>query len=85
MAQIDPLNPSPKVKKKQYSVTIKKDKCKGCNLCVLFCPTKHLILSGHFNKRGVHYAKVDEKTRCVGCGRCYLMCPDVCIEIIEDK
>ncbi|MBN2484321.1 MAG: 4Fe-4S dicluster domain-containing protein [Candidatus Omnitrophica bacterium] len=84
MAKTNPLNSSPKQKQSRHSVTIKKDKCKGCKLCVIYCPTKHLRLSDTLNKRGVHYAEINETTQCVGCGRCYLMCPDCCIEIIEE-
>jgi len=66
-----------------FEVKIKKDKCKGCFLCVFYCPAKHLEKSNDLNKRGVNYAKVKKENKCIGCGFCFLMCPDACIEVIE--
>ena len=70
---------------KIYTVDIKKDKCKGCGLCIHVCPKKHLVWSENLNKRGVKFAVTDENTECVGCGFCFLMCPDACIEIYEKE
>lgn len=67
---------------------IKKDKCKGCGLCVAFCPTRYLDLSGELNKKGVKFAKVKQGAECVNCGFCFLVCPDNCIKIdysVESK
>ncbi|UCD15649.1 MAG: 4Fe-4S dicluster domain-containing protein [Candidatus Omnitrophota bacterium] len=66
---------------KSPRVEIKKDKCKGCRLCILYCPTKHLKLSPQFNKKGRQFVEPRETTGCVGCGFCFSMCPDACIEI----
>ena len=66
-------------------VRIDKDKCKGCGLCILYCPVKKLEFSLDLNKKGVRYAKGKENTSCIGCGNCYLICPDCCIEVYEDK
>ncbi len=65
-------------------VKIDKDRCKGCGLCIIYCPCGHLEFSSDLNKRGMRYAKEKENTRCTGCGFCFLMCPDVCIEIYEE-
>jgi 2-oxoglutarate ferredoxin oxidoreductase subunit delta len=66
-------------------VTIKKDKCKGCYLCILYCPTKHLTISSQLNKRGVSFAALKEGTRCAGCGFCFLVCPESCIEVYDQN
>lgn len=66
-----------------FEVVLKKDKCKGCKLCVFYCPVKHLKMSGELNKRGVEFARVHAKNKCIGCGFCFFMCPDSCIEIYE--
>ncbi len=66
-------------------VKIDSDRCKGCTLCVLFCPGKSLQISKKFNKAGYHPAVFVEEGKCSGCGFCYLMCPDVCIEVEKDK
>ncbi|MFA5008820.1 MAG: 4Fe-4S binding protein [Candidatus Omnitrophota bacterium] len=65
-------------------ISIAKDKCKGCQLCVFFCPSKNLILSQDLNKKGIKYAKVKDAAKCTGCGMCFLVCPDCCIEIREE-
>lgn len=64
-------------------ISITKDKCKGCGLCVFFCPFKNLSMSDDLNKKGMKYAKVKDVTKCSGCGMCFLVCPDCCIEIYE--
>ena len=62
---------------------IQKDKCKGCRLCIFFCPSKTLELSPVLNKKGVKYPKRKDGTVCTGCGFCYLVCPDACFEILD--
>ncbi len=66
-----------------YEVKIEKDRCKGCGLCIEFCPQKNLEFSKDLNKRGVKYAVFNKNKKCIGCKFCYLMCPDSCIEIYE--
>lgn len=78
-------SPTGKKKAGQHSVEIKKDKCKGCSLCVIHCPVHHLTLSKKLNKRGVHYAQENPTHQCIGCGFCYVMCPDACIEVMEEE
>ncbi|MBU1122503.1 MAG: 4Fe-4S dicluster domain-containing protein [Candidatus Omnitrophota bacterium] len=67
--------------RESFFVEIKKDKCKGCRLCVEYCPTKHLGLSKEFNKKGRLFARINETTNCIGCGFCFAMCPDAAIQI----
>ena len=69
---------------RHYKLKIAKDKCKGCQLCILYCPTKHLEFSDQLNKRGVKFAKTNNN-KCIGCGFCFLICPDACIEIYEES
>ncbi len=64
-------------------VRIDKERCKGCGLCILYCPVKKLEFSSDLNSKGIKYAKVKDNIPCVGCGNCYLMCPDYCIEVYE--
>lgn len=56
----------------EKELTIAKDWCKGCGICVAFCPKDVLDL-------------VDEKINiknidaCIQCGQCELRCPDYAI------
>ena len=63
------------------NVTFREDRCKGCGLCVEFCPKKIIMLADHFNVLGFHPATVTNVERCTGCGICAWMCPDVVIEV----
>lgn len=57
--------------------------CKGCNLCILFCPRDALEESDELNKKGVHPPREIED-RCVGCRLCELICPDFAITVEVD-
>jgi 2-oxoglutarate ferredoxin oxidoreductase subunit delta len=57
-------------------VWIREELCKGCRLCVAFCPRGVLELGGVPPR-----AKVKKLEACTGCGVCTLMCPDLCIEV----
>ena len=51
--------------------------CKGCAICVEFCPTDVLVM-----ERGI--VKVVAPEACTRCNLCELRCPDFCI-IVEPK
>ena len=69
---------------KKYIITIDHDRCKGCDLCVSFCPKKVLSMSPKLNRRGQHYAQVTTPQACIGCIQCADICPDTAIEIDEE-
>lgn len=69
---------------KQYSLTIDRERCKGCELCAGVCPRTVLALSPKLNSRGQHYAFVTTPANCIGCAQCSDMCPDAAIEIDEE-
>ncbi|MFP4168004.1 MAG: 4Fe-4S dicluster domain-containing protein [Desulfonatronovibrionaceae bacterium] len=62
-------------KKGQTQVTVYKDWCKGCGICVAFCPARVLEL----NSQGK--VKVVRPGECTNCGFCELHCPDFAISV----
>ena len=69
--------------KKRFKVLFQRDKCKGCELCVSFCPKKILALDSAVNTKGYHPACIVRQEDCIGCASCAQMCPDCCISIYE--
>lgn len=65
------------------TITVERDRCKGCGLCTAVCPQNVLVLDqDHLNVRGYHPAAlVDPEGACTGCALCALVCPDVCITV----
>jgi 2-oxoglutarate ferredoxin oxidoreductase subunit delta len=55
------------------------DRCKGCGLCVEFCPQGVLKISEGSNRRGYHPPLAAEPAACVGCGFCEEVCPEFAI------
>lgn len=66
------------------TVEIDQNRCKGCSLCVVFCPQHTLrIDEDHLNARGYHPVVLAEEN-CTGCAVCALVCPDVCITVYRE-
>lgn len=68
------------------AISVDIDRCKGCNLCVVACPTSTLSLQPlEVNDRGYHYAFMAHPDNCTGCCSCAWVCPDACIEVYRVK
>lgn len=63
------------------SIVVNVERCKGCELCVHFCPRNLIRLSDEFNSKGHYPAAFQESEECRGCAICAMMCPDVAIEV----
>ncbi|MCK9216757.1 MAG: 4Fe-4S binding protein [Firmicutes bacterium] len=59
-------------------LVINKEWCKGCGICVSFCPKNVLTLKD---------GKVDiaDIEKCIECGQCELRCPDYAIYLRGKK
>ena len=64
-------------------ITINRDKCKGCLLCVSVCPKGSIQQETTLNKKGVKPVEFKEGSTCAGCSMCAIICPDVCIEVFK--
>lgn len=62
-------------------VTIAKDGCKGCGLCINACPKKILAFSKEINVKGYHPAEITDEGACIACAFCATMCPDAVIKV----
>ena len=56
-------------------VSINSRWCKGCGICVAFCPKNTLVLD---QEDKAFQIRPDD---CVGCGMCALYCPDLAVTI----
>jgi len=59
---------------RKFEVTINENWCKGCEICVAFCPKG--VLSMDKDK-----AKVQNPDACTGCQLCEIYCPDFAIKV----
>ena len=63
------------------------ERCKGCELCIEYCPVDMLESSHGFNARGFRYPVVaaGHEDDCVACGYCQSVCPDFAIFIEKEE
>ena len=66
--------------KPKYRVLINQDWCKGCGICIEYCPKKILVAEGLDQK-----ARVTDESLCINCTLCGVHCPDFAIEIVPNE
>jgi 2-oxoglutarate ferredoxin oxidoreductase subunit delta len=64
--------------KKKPIIEVNQKWCKGCAICVEFCP-RHVL-----EMKGV-YPVVVNIDACTACGLCEVLCPDFAIEVIKPE
>jgi len=66
-------------------IVIDKRYCKGCGICIRFCPKHVLAISNDVNSRGYYMPCVIEGDKCTNCRQCELFCPDFAIFVVEEQ
>jgi 2-oxoglutarate ferredoxin oxidoreductase subunit delta len=66
-------------------VQIELHRCKGCGLCVEFCPRHVLELSEGLNSIGYHAARLTDAEKCTACALCAQMCPETGISVFRKR
>ena len=67
------------------SIIVDRERCKGCNVCVVSCPFGVLKLSAKVNSKGYNYSFMEIPDACTGCASCSVICPDSCITVYRQK
>nr|MDO8115278.1 4Fe-4S binding protein [Candidatus Sigynarchaeota archaeon] len=73
--------------KGKRSLFFQKNRCQGCNLCIVVCPTGVLESSGDLNMRAANVPRVKagKEKSCILCQRCEFACPNWAIYIIDEQ
>lgn len=70
--------------KTNLRVSIDRERCKGCELCIPVCPRQLLTMSAALNRQGYHVTETTRTGECTGCLKCARMCPEAAIEILNE-
>jgi 2-oxoglutarate ferredoxin oxidoreductase subunit delta len=65
-------------------IEIDEELCKGCGICIEFCPMKVLETSDKINKKGYYPPRAVKEDECVGCRLCELLCPEFSIMVVNE-
>ncbi len=66
-------------------VEVDRELCKGCGLCVEFCPKHVMQLSDELNTIGHHPAELHDGETCTSCALCAEMCPEGGITVYRKR
>ena len=61
------------------SIYIDEKICKGCKLCIYFCPNNVFQMKNKVNDKGFVIPEVVNENECKKCKLCELTCPDLAI------
>ena len=67
----------------KYRVTVIKERCKECGICIMLCPTNVLEKGTQINNKGYRYTVPVNINACIGCHLCEINCPDFAVFVTE--
>ncbi len=67
------------------TIVVDVEKCKGCELCIVACPTNVIAMEQRVNGKGYHFAYMENPDNCTGCVNCAVVCPDGVITVYRQK
>jgi 2-oxoglutarate ferredoxin oxidoreductase subunit delta len=62
-------------------IEINQEQCKGCQVCIAFCPKGAITLSDKLTANGYIPVSFNDGSECTGCAICAIVCPEVAIEV----
>lgn len=65
-------------------VYIDEEVCKGCGLCVHYCPQGVFRMSDRRNKKGYDVAEPAAQEKCKVCHTCEISCPDLALCVVDE-
>lgn len=68
-------------KKIKGYIEVDHELCKGCQLCIAFCPQICISLAEKLNASGYLPVFYNDSGKCTGCAVCAMVCPEVAIEV----
>ncbi|MEX2680511.1 MAG: 4Fe-4S dicluster domain-containing protein [Candidatus Sigynarchaeota archaeon] len=73
--------------KRKKVLFFQKNRCQGCEMCVVVCPTGVLELSDEYNMRAAQIPKIKagKEKSCILCQRCEFACPNWAIYVIDEQ
>ena len=66
------------------TVKIDRELCKGCLVCIEFCPKQVIAPTVKVNAAGYIPVTPANMDNCTGCGVCALVCAEVAIEVYRE-
>ena len=78
-----PLDAGPGAASRAARCGSTRERCKGCGICIEFCPKQVLERSSEFNAKGYYPPEVKAGAWCVNCHFCEVLCPDFAIHSTE--
>jgi len=67
------------------AIVVDTEVCKGCEICIPVCQENVIKMSEQVNRKGYHYAFMDNPEACTGCTNCAIVCPDRAITVYRVK